>query len=217
MSKATQIVDRLARRVQARNRELAMDAALKAALGFAFSAITFGILFWFGWVLGFMFGRLLHLDPWQFGVIFSGVFCVAAVWSAWQRVNPLADLEPPSDRFQMLRIIAHAAGSVYFSPRYATAGAALVLIGGPASLIETLGIWAHRIRVDTPLVESAARLLERCEPPLPVEELNDLHAAFLLKRLALLKLVPREESHALALTDKGHALLPRQVKEPRAK
>jgi hypothetical protein len=91
--------------------------------------------------------------------------------------------------------------------RHAVAGAAVVLIGGPANIFQAVGIWAHRIRADTALIEQAARLLILCQTELPVEEVRRPAAALLLRRLALIKATPRGDSAALLLTDKGFAIV----------
>jgi hypothetical protein len=208
MNSSPQIVDRLSEMANRRNRELASDAMLKALLGIGFGVVTFGVLFWMGWFVGIFVAHSVHLNAWQFGAILTGLFFVVATWSAWRRVDPLAGLQPLTDRQMLLTLIGQATGAfVYFSPRHATAGAAIVLLGGPASVFEALGIWAHRIRTDTAQLEQAARLLVLCQKELPADEVGAPAAAFLLRRLALIKVLPRGESAALALTDKGMAVL----------
>lgn len=208
MNPSTQAADRLSRMVHRRNRELAFDAALKALLGIGFSLVTFGVLFWMGWFVGFFMARHLNLHAWQFGAIVTGLFFVVATWSAWRRVDPLAGLAPLSDRQLLLTMISQVSGEfLYFSPRHATAGAAIVLLGGPAGVFEALGTWAHRIRADSTLIEEAARLLALCQAELPAKEVREPAAAFLLRRLALIKVVPHGDSAALTLTDKGFAVL----------
>ena len=203
-----QLVERLTEIVRRRDRALAFDAALKAGLGIIFSLITFGVLFWFGWVTGFFVGHSVNLHPWQLGAIVSGLFFVVACWSAWRRVDPLAGLEPLTDAQMLAMLIGRATGAfMAFSPRHAIAGAALVLLGGPASVFQALGIWAHRLRADAGLIQQAAKLLVQCKAEPPVEQVRDVSAAILLRRLALVKIIPREKSAVLALTDKGHAML----------
>ncbi|MSQ93984.1 MAG: hypothetical protein EXR98_05440 [Gemmataceae bacterium] len=200
--------DHLAEMVRRRNRELAFDAILKAGLGVVFSFFTFGFVFWFAWFVGFFFGRQMNLVPWQFAGMFTGVFFVAATWSAWRRIDPLAGLALLSDREWFLTMLSQAAGGLgYFSPRHASAGFAVVLIGGPAGVMEAIGIWAHRIRADAGLIDDAARLLDRCESVVPIGQVRNLTAAFLLHRLALVKLVPHGDQSALTLTDKGLAVV----------
>jgi hypothetical protein len=194
--------------VRRHNREVGSDAALKASLGIVFSLITYGFLFWFGWVVGFFMAGSLNLHPWQFAAIFAGIFLIVATWSAWVRVNPLAGLEPLSDQQRLLTLISLASPNiVYFSPRHATAGAAVVLLGGPAAVIEAIGIWAHRIRTKGALMEDAACLLGSCQTAFPVEQIRHPAAALVLRRLHLIKVVPHGNSAALALTDKGFAVL----------
>lgn len=205
--------DRLAEMVRSRNRELAGDALLKAAIGVVFSLLTFGFVFWFGWFFGIYFSRQLNLPAWQFGALFTGVFLVAATWSAWRRVDPLAGVAPLTDREWFLMMLSQAAGGLgYFSPRHASAGFAVVLIGGPAGIIEAFGVWAHRIRADAGVIEDAARLLDRCEPQLPIAQVHNLAAAFLLYRLALVKLIGQEEERVLRLTEKGLTIVSRSKK-----
>lgn len=208
MTISLELVDRVNHMVRRRNRELAFDAALKASLGIVFSLVTYGVLFWMGWFVGFFVGGYLNLRPWQFGAILTGLFFVVATWSAWRRVDPLAGLKPLSDRQLLLTLISQASpGLLYFSPRHATAGAAMILLGGPANVIEAFGIWAHRIRVEGSLIEDASRLLASCETEFPAEQVREPAAALLLRRLSLVKVVPSGESAALELTDKGLAVL----------
>ena len=82
MASSAKTLQRLEDRVRRRNRELAGDAILKASLGVVFTLLTFGFIFWGGWVFGWLFARSFSLDPWQFSLILTGVFFVVAVWSA---------------------------------------------------------------------------------------------------------------------------------------
>ena len=217
MNTSPQLADRLQNIIQRRNRELVSDAGLKAGLGIAFSLVTFGMLWWFGWVIGFMLGLQIGLDAWVIATVLTALIFIVATWSAWNRVDPLAGLEPLSDAQMMLTQISQAAGGLgYFSARHASAGFAIVLLGGPVGVIEAFGIWAHRIRADVPLVEDAARLLDSCEDPFPVNKISNLGAAFLLWRLALVRIVPDGESRCLKLTDKGFNLRSKES-QPAAK
>src|SRR5437660_1188795 len=92
------LVHRVNDLLRRRNRELAFEAALKASLGVLFTLVTYGVLFWMGWFVGVFIAGYLNLRPWQFGAILAGLFLVVAAWSAWRRVDPLAGLEPLSDR-----------------------------------------------------------------------------------------------------------------------
>jgi hypothetical protein len=208
MDVSPQLVRRVSNMVRRRNRELALEAVLKASLGIVFSLVIYGLLFWMGWFVGFFVSGYVNLRPWQFGAVLAGLFLVVATWSAWRRVDPLAGLKPLSNRQLVLTLVSQASpGILYFSPRHATAGAAMILLGGPANVIEAFGMWAHRIRVEGSLIEDASRLLASCETGLPAEQVREPTAALLLRRLRLITVVPRGDSSALALTDKGFAVL----------
>jgi len=59
------------------------------------------------------------------------------------------------------------------------------------------------------LPPEAACLLAACEAACPIEPIREPAAAFLLRRLALIKVVPGRNSQAFALTEKGVAVLGR--------
>ena len=205
---STQLVDRVSDLVKARNRELARDAALEAALGIGFSIGTFAFVFWISWFAGVLVARYFNVYAWQFGTIVTGVFFVVATWSAWRRVDPLEGLKPMTDK-QLLSmlVIETALGVNCFSPRHASAGLALVLLGGPAGVFKAIGIWAHRIRVDDATIENAANLLASCRTKLSANDVGDPFAAIVLRRLSLIKVVPHGHYFALTLTDKGRGVL----------
>jgi hypothetical protein len=210
MKKSSQLTERLAKMVQARNRELVGDALLKAGLGIVFSLLTFGFVFWTAWIVSFCYVSWLGMSAWQLAAIVTGVFFIVACWSAWRRVNPLAGLAPLTDSQRFLTELSHLSGGefVYFSPRHASAGFALILIGGPANLVEAFGIWMHRLRADAEALDQAARLLPECRDGCSSHlALRFGAGAILLHRLALIKMVPRDESAMFTLTDKGHSIL----------
>jgi hypothetical protein len=210
MSKTLHIAKRLNDMANRYNRELWFEGVMKALLGAGFSLVTFGMLFWFWWFVGFFMAGSVGLQAWQFSTLLTGLFLIVAIWSAWQRVDPLAGLPPLTNQQLMLTMISQASPNLlYFSPRHATAGAALLLLGGPANLFEAFGIWHYRLSVEPSLIEESAHLLEACEPNYPIEHVHEPCAALLLKRLALVKIVPTETSTALALTEKGASILSR--------
>lgn len=208
MSNTEPIVSRLYDAVQHYNRELEFDSRVKIILGAVFSFLVFGFVYCFGWFSGLFFASSLYLDPWQFGLLLAVLFLAVATWSAWRRVDPLAELPRLTDEQMLLTLVSQATpGVLYFSPRHATRGAALVLLGGPVSVFEGWGIWNSRIQVDDALIEAASRILVDCETACPVEELTDPSAAVLLRRLSLIKVIPSEDSSALTVTEKGLKVL----------
>jgi hypothetical protein len=207
MSAAQSIAVQLGEMTGHYNRRLAFGAVLKASLGLVFSLLTFGFVYWFGWFLGFLIARYLSLQAWQFGLLFTAVFLTAATWSAWRNVNPLSGLQPLSQKERMVLLVSEAVDLGCFSPRHASAGAAVVLIAGPASVLHAVGIWTYRIRYDGSLIEEAASLLFACEERCPAMQVRQPNAALLLRRLGLIKVVSDGELAALTVTDKGFKLL----------
>lgn len=207
MKSEPRIVANLQEKLGAFNRERKADALLKAVLGVVFMAFTFGFVFWGGWFLGFFIGRSLGVESWQVGAVLTAVFLVIAIWSAWRQVNPLAGLGRLSDRQWMLTMLSQSSGSLlYFSPRHASAGLATILIGGPENLFRAIGLWRDQIRFTPELLDEAARLLLECREPLPLDGIHVPEAALLLRRLALVKTLPHDDSVALVLTDRGVSL-----------
>jgi hypothetical protein len=179
--------------------------------------MTFGLFYWGAWYHSLFVARYVGLDAWQLGAILTGLFVLAASWSAWRRVDPLADLARLSDQDLMLTMISGAAGGLgYFSPRHALAGFAVVLIGGPASMFEAVGIWAHRLPADPGLIESAARLLVSCQTEVQPLTLHNVSGASLLHRLALVKIVPCDQTKGVMPTQKGRDMRPAASK-PKAR
>jgi ELWxxDGT repeat protein len=68
---------------------------------------------------------------------------------------------------------------------------------------DPIGIWAYRMRAEGPLVDEAARLLTLCEAACAPERIREPAAALMLRRLALIKVVPSGDSVVLTLTEKG--------------
>jgi hypothetical protein len=208
MNDTSKTTHRLREMVSGYNRDVRLEVLFKSLLGLGFSVLVFGFVFWLAWFTGLFFTASLHLHAWQFAILVAGLFLIVATWSAWKQVDPLAGLQPLTDQQRLLTLISQATpGVVYFSPRHATAGAAAVLLAGPANILEALGIWVWRLRLDPMLLEEAARLLNACNANYRIEEIREPEAALLLKRLALVKLVPLDDSSALTLTEKGEKIV----------
>jgi hypothetical protein len=199
----------IARIVARRNGETALEAFGEVALGVLFTALTFGVVYWLAWVFGF-FGlsgalgmRASELAAWITGVLF-----VVAVLSAWRQVDPLQSLPPLTQRQELLTTISMASPNVlYFSPRHASAGVAMLLLGGPVNVMRGVGAWRHRVRWRGVTPDQAGALLARCERGLPLEQLDDLAGALLLRRLALIRVTGLGGTKTVELTEKGRAAL----------
>jgi hypothetical protein len=207
MNISPQLIDRIADLVRRRNRELAFDAVLRAGFGILFSCLSFAFVFWVGWYTGITLAPLVDIDAWLFGAVGAGFFIVVMTWLAWRRVDPFPGFEPLTKEQLVLTLKNRATESaIPLSPYRARTDMAMLLLGGPAGIFEAVGIWAHRLRADEVLIEEAARLLTLCKSDCPIEKVRVPAAAVLLRRLALIKVMPSGESMVLKLTDKGFAL-----------
>jgi len=209
LSRTFEIATCLQEMVRDYNRQRAIDALGKSVLGIVFSLLTFGFLYCCAWFFGSFFARSLGLHAWQFAALLSGLFFAVAIWSAWRHVEPFADLPPrmPDRQELMHALVGQAVGIGYFNPRHAVAGFAVLLIGGPANVLEGLGIWATRLRADQGRIEDAACLLAACAEDYSIEEVREPASGLLLKRLALVKVIRKGDSPGLALTEKGAGIL----------
>jgi hypothetical protein len=201
------IASRIEELVREHGRKLRTDILIRVVSGIAFSILTFGFVYCFFWMFGCVVAYQLGLAQWQFATLATALFFVVAVWSAWRRVDPLAAVRPLTPEGQLTLLVSHVVLGVGFSPRHAVGGAGMALIGGPANLVHALGDFNSRLRADASRIAAAARLLEACRKFYPIENLKDVEAALLLRRLALIKLVPLDYSHRIALTEKAEKLL----------
>jgi hypothetical protein len=76
MDISPQLIDRLDKMVRRRNRELASDAILRAGFGVLFSCLSFGFVFWLGWLVSVELAPLLGFDAWLFGTVAAGFFLI---------------------------------------------------------------------------------------------------------------------------------------------
>ena len=81
--------------------------------------------------------------------------------------------------------ISGAMGFGVFSPRHATAGAAMLLIGGPASIITGYAVYRSRHPVDQETLSTASEILKQSVHGMDPHKIKDKKAAILLRRLGL--------------------------------
>lgn len=214
MKSLDKVAERLNEAVRSRNRELFTDAVIKLGTGIVFSLLTFGFIFWVGWFLGIFFAYHLELSAVTFGLIVTAIFFVVALWSAWRNVNPLADLQPLTDRQMLMTMLSLASPNLlYFSPEHASAGFAMVLIGGPANILSAFGIWAHRLKADTNIIAEGAGMLDACADGCPPERVRSLDAAVLLRRLSLIKMAVGKTGDVIVLTERGRTILKKEKRK----
>lgn len=176
-----------------RNREILLEAAIAATAGVIFSLITFGVLWWLMWIFcWFTIGRGSAVMVASVG---TAIFVLVAVVSAWRRVDPLEHLSPMTGRQMLTQDAAGAltlATGVPIMTRHSTAGAGVVLIGGPANIFEALSLYRHRIRAGHRQIAQAAELVDRVSAgDVAIDQLDeaDSQALHILSRLKFIKVV----------------------------
>lgn len=207
MSSESKLARKIQEQARDRNRELVGEIMMKTALGLLFSVFAFTFVFLFGCFIGGTVSRSLGLHAWQVGLAITVLYAAAATIAAWYKVEPLRDVSHLSESDVAQMLVSQAVGLPAFSPRHATAGIATLLIGGPASVLEGLGLWASRLRLDAAILDEAVRLLIACEDRCPATAVRRPHAAILLRRLGLVKIVSDGVVPSLALTDRGFTML----------
>ena len=210
------VLEGIRRAAVVEHREDAFRAIIQMVSGIAVTVVTLGFLFCATWIFGGFFADLIGLRRTSFSLAVMALFGVVSIVSAWRSVDPLKGVKPMSDiEMLMLEISLLTPRLGYFSPRHATAGAAWVLIGGPANVFDGVRSWRERLRANEVLLRSSADLLDRCRANVPVRQLGPAaSAAVLLRRLGFAKVVGRGPTAELALTERGRTLAADQAARP---
>jgi len=200
------------RLVKARNRELALEATIGGVLGIVYTVITFAVVFWLSWLLGLLLAGLLRMrTATLIAAIMTGVYALTAFVAAWRRINPFADMERFTDaQWTRFTVLQFAGYGVVASPRRALAGAAALLIGGPAAILEAIGTWNHRLRAGSTVVVEAVTLLTSARDALDIDRVTSPAAGVLLQRLGLIRVAPVAPGSprlVVTLTGKGRSVL----------
>lgn len=209
---SSRTVKRLQKSIQRRNGELQTQALVDGVMGLAAIAGTFGLIFAGAWLLSLVTVASSAGAAVVIAALVTAVFLAVAMYSAWQRVNPMAELAPPPPDHPTVEWVEDVLGNVsdlpMIDPRYAVAGAAALLLSGPENLLEAIALWNHRLPSDETVVEHAAELLELSSTGATAEDISDTRAAVVLRRLSLIRITHGDTPH-LETTDRGDRLLGR--------
>ena len=202
--------DLVKQQVDQRNREIATEAVVEAALGVLFSFLVFGFVFVASWVACFLVVGYSRAVPTASLIVL--VYALVALYSAWRRVNPLENLTPLTPGEEAAAEILQATGHGAFAPhftRHSLAGFGTVLIGGPANILQSIATWRHRMPHSSAILTDAAGLLERAGEGVDLEQAGNPQAAFLLHRLGLVKVIGtyRGPGRRIVLTTRGEELV----------
>ncbi len=195
----------LRRAVREVNSEHEARAVTQAVMGVLFGALVFAPVFVLLWMIFTRVHRRLGGPDGLTGAcLLTGMLLLATFWSAWRRVDPMKSVDPlRPDQEATWALPQIAAG-----PRHASAGFAVLLLGGPENIVDAVASWRSRLRVDGPLYFAAADLLGRAAQGVELEVIDDPRPFVLLRRLRLVKVEEREEGlGCVVLTEKGRDAL----------
>jgi hypothetical protein len=100
-----------------------------------------------------------------------------------------------------------------FSPRHAVSGAARLIMHGPVSILESIGLWRGRIRSDARTLRAAELLLMRLvtQRNISIAEIDHKQSAAMLTRIGFAKLDRSQPARlAICVTAAGRDAAQRQ-------
>ena len=193
--------------VRLHNRRVGGEALLTFGVGVVSCIVTFGVIYWLSWLTFTMCLRgMAYRGPWVMSGIITGVFFLVSVISAWRQVDPIA-AAGVGFKYSTGEVMKDMVGIGLGIPiirREGVAGAAALLIGGPANLLEVWPIWCGRLPADATLIADAERLLIASEKGVDPKTVRDPRTIALLHRLGLIKSVHQADATLLVQsTQKG--------------
>jgi len=185
--------------------ELWFEALVDVSTGFLYCLFSFGLLYFLTWYYGSFAWRIWWIAP-----VITSTFFLVACWSAWRQVNPLEGLRQLTDTEMLLTELSLATPNLlFFSPRHAVSGSAVLIIGGPANLLNAIGSILHRLPSSSSTRRDAATLLSLAAQGCVVNTITDPQPVVLLYRLALIKTdtTSRPQQPSIILTQTGRDVL----------
>lgn len=185
-------------------REYNADFTTRAWVAIAMGILTSLLVYAFIMIICFFF-FCLSAAPWYLvGTAIFGVF-FAVAWRAHRRgADPIEGIAPPDQDDLGAIKLATALTGVPVSPRHTVAGAAGLVMHGPASIIEGREMLRSCVPDDDATIGAAAAVLVRLlDANVPLAEIEPKAVALLLVRTGLAKPAGRGVVTALAATVKG--------------
>lgn len=179
--------------VRAAVKEYNADLVTKGWVAIAMGVLTSLLVYAFIMLVCFLF-FCLSAAPWYLvGTAIFGVFFGVSWWSCARGVDPLEGVTPADeDDLGAMKLAALAMG-LPMSPRHTVAGAAGLMMHGPASIIEGRALLASMLPMDEPTIGGAAKVLGELLAPsrgdlaMGIEAINPKVLAFVLVRTGLAK------------------------------
>ena len=185
-------------------REYNADFATKGWVAIAMGVLTSLLVYAFVLMICFFF-FCLSAAPWYLvGTVIFGIFFGVSWWSCSRGVDPIEGVRPvDEDDLGAMKLATFVTG-VPMSPRHTVAGAAGLVMHGPASIIEGRSMLASLLPTDDATMRGAAGVLAGLleDKTIAVEAIDPKMLAFLLVRTGLAK-PDRKGSTSLVATMKA--------------
>lgn len=140
------------------NRDYTTRAFAAAFMGAVTALAIYAFILITCWVLSFTLG-FAHWF-WIATGIFT-LFMLVGAWSSRRGIEPLVNVGPLTDVDIGAAVATYAATGMIASPRHTVAGAADLIMHGPRSLLESIGLWRSRISASPGDVAAATAVLAR--------------------------------------------------------
>ncbi len=185
-------------------REYNADFATKGWVAIAMGVLTSLLVYAFILVVCFFF-FCLSAAPWYLvGTVIFGIFFGVSWWSCTRGVDPIDGVRPVDEDDLGAMKVATLVTGLPMSPRHTIAGAAGLVMHGPASIIEGRSMLASLLPTDDATIRGAAEVLAGLleEKTVSIEAINPKMLAFLLVRTGLAR-PDRKGSTSLVATIKA--------------
>jgi hypothetical protein len=185
-------------------REYNADFATKGWVAIAMGVLTSLLVYAFILVVCFFF-FCLSAAPWYLvGTVIFGIFFGVSWWSCTRGVDPIDGVRPVDEDDLGAMKVATLVTGLPMSPRHTIAGAAGLVMHGPASIIEGRSMLASLLPTDDATIRGAAEVLAGLleDKTVSIEAINPKMLAFLLVRTGLAR-PDRKGSTSLVATMKA--------------
>jgi hypothetical protein len=190
------------------NRRILGEAAVTLLVGMGTCILVFGVVFWLSWFVFTMFFRNFQIgSATTTALIITGIFALVSIFSAWRKHDPFENVQAMDGKVQSLQLGLGYAMGVPIVNRQSAAGIASLLIGGPANIMDAIGLWRRRLHAGPELLASAGQVLRESRQGISPQMVKDQRAIVLLHRLGLVKSSHEQGKLQIIATLKGADLI----------
>ncbi len=211
------IINRLRKQIRKKNKKLVIQAVISGLMGLGTTLFLSTIIFLVAWFVCAILGLTIFGASIYTALLCTVLFVVVAFGSAIYNVNPLEGVAPPPEKHPTVQWLEKAASTAAgvrpVDPRYASVGAAVLLLSGPENVLFAIRAMRHRFPTDDDRLGTAIDLLRKCKGGLPLKKIRDTYSLLLLKRLILIRETQVSGQAEIELNDRGDTLLQTRAKK----